>query len=248
MKIRETACVLLVVAALVPGIAGAQQTSWLVAPYIWASDVSWDVSSRGSGTIAFSDLADKIDGAGIIRVEYARDQFGLTFDYVGISLSDGRRITVPGQIPIDIDIRSNVDVSIFEAGGFWRPSRTDSGVDILGGVRFIDADSDLVVTPGDTQPQRFDAGSSATDIYAGARYLHRLTESWDFSVRGDYGFGGTEGTLNIVASLGWRSRGAFGMTLAYRHFAFDIEERIEGERATNEYDFTGPAIGFMFRF
>lgn len=242
------ALIAFVAASFIPGIAKAQQGSWLVAPYIWASDISWDISPRGDGNIAFSDLSDKIDAAGIIRVEYAWDQFGLTFDYVGISLSDRRRITAPGQVPINIDIQSNVDTSIFEAGGFWRPSRTDSGVDILGGLRFINADSDVIFTPGDTQPQRYDASSSATDIYVGARYLHRLTEVWDFSVRGDYGFGGTEGALNIVAGLGWRSRGAFGMTLAYRYFAFDIDERIEGENATNEYDFSGPALGFMFRF
>lgn len=244
----RSAVIVSIALSLVPCVASAQQGSWLVAPYIWASDISWDISSRGDGNIAFSDLSDKIDGAGIIRVEYSWDQFGFTFDYVGISLSDRRRFTAPGQVPINIDIQSNVDTSIFEAGGFWRPSRTDSGIDLLAGLRFIDADSYLIFTPGDTQPQRYDASSSATDIYAGARYLHRLTESWDFSVRGDYGFGGTEGALNIIAGLGWRSRGAFGMTLAYRYFAFDIDERIEGEKATNEYVFSGPALGFMFRF
>jgi hypothetical protein len=248
MKFFRFGFAALVAASFMPGVAGAQQGSWLVAPYLWASNISWDISSRGDGNIAFSDLTDKIDSAGIIRVEYARDQFGVTFDYIGISLSDRRRITAPGQVPINIDIQSKVDTSIVETGGFWRPSRTDSGVDILAGLRFIDANSDLIFTPGDTQPQRYDAASSATDIYVGARYLHRLTETWDFSVRGDYGFGGTEGAVNIVASLGWRSGGAFGMALGYRHLAFDIDERIEGESATNEYDFTGPALGFMFRF
>jgi hypothetical protein len=248
MRIVKIGLAFLVLGMLTPVTALAQQANWLVAPYIWASDVGWDISSRGSGNVAFSDLVDKIDGAGIIRVEYVQEAFGLTFDYVGMSLSDGRRITTPGPGEIDIDIRAGVDMTVFEGGVFWRPSRTDSGVDVLAGLRNVDVDSNLIVTPGDTQPQRFDTDSSFTDVYIGARYLHRLTEAWDFSIRGDYGFGGSDGALNVVAGVGWRSRGTFGMTLAYRHFTFDVDKRIEGEPATNEFDFTGPALGFLFRF
>lgn len=248
MKVRKPGLLALALSLLVPAVCGAQQTNWLVAPYLWASDVGWDISSRGNGTVAFSDLVDKIDGAGLIRVEYTSGQFGLTFDYVGMSLSDGQRITTPGQVPVDIDIRAGLDMTVFEAGGFYRPSATDSGIDILAGLRYVNVDADLVVTPGDTQPQRFDSGKNFTDIYAGARYLHRLTEAWDFSIRADYGLGGSDGALNVVASVGWRSRGTFGMALAYRHQTFDVDGRVGGEPATNEFDFTGPALGFLFRF
>lgn len=233
---------------LVPGLSVAQQGEWLVAPYLWAADVSWDLSTRGDGTIEFSDIVDKIDGAGLIRIEYVRNKLGFTFDYAGMSLSDGSRISIPGPSPVNIDIRANVDLTIFEAGVFYRPSATDSGIDVIAGIRDSDVDSTLIVTPGNTQPQRFDTGSGFTDIYIGARYLHRLTESWDFSVRGDYGFGGSDGSLNLMAGVGWRSRGTFGMSLAYRYLAFDINERIEGEPVTNEFSFSGPALGFMFRF
>ncbi|NIL94440.1 MAG: hypothetical protein GTO71_08385 [Woeseiaceae bacterium] len=248
MKLRNSALAVLLSIMLVPGLSSAQQGEWLVAPYIWMSDVGWDISARGSGTIAFSDIVDKIDGAGLIRVEYARNQIGFTFDYVGLSLSDSRRISTGGILPVDIDIRANVDMTVFEAGAFWRPSRTDSGIDVIAGFRTTDVDSNLIVTPANTQPQRFDSSSSFTDFYAGARYLHRFTETWDFSIRGDYGIGGSDGALNLMASVGWRTRGAFGMSLAYRHLTFDIDERIEGEPATNKFDFSGPALGFMFRF
>lgn len=248
MRLKRIGLAVLSLGLLAPGLAAAQQTNWLVAPYIWASDVGWDISSRGSGSVAFSDLVDKLDGAGIVRVEYVQDTFGLTFDYVGISLSDSRRISTPGPGPIDIDIRSGVDMTVFEGGAFWRPSRTDSGFDLLAGLRNVDVDTNLIVTPGDTQPQRFDADSSFTDLYVGARYLHRFTQTWDAVIRADYGFGGSEGALNIVVGLGWRSAGTFGMALAYRHLSFDIDQRIAGEPTTNEFDFKGPALGFLFRF
>jgi hypothetical protein len=240
---------LAVVALCVSGAAAAQDKgSWLVAPYIWMSDVSWDIEARGDGSVAFSDIVDKLDGAGLIRVEYVRNKIGFSFDYIGMSLSDTTRISTPGPLPVDIGIRADVDQTVFEVGAFYRPSATDQGIDVIAGVRDTDIDSTLLLTPTGFPTERFDASKGFTDIFIGARYLHRLTETWDFSVRGDYGFGGSDGALNFIASVGWRSRGSFGMSLAYRHLAFDIDQRVDGEPTTSEYAFSGPALGFMFRF
>jgi len=243
MKVR-----LLLVLVLAPGLAAAQEGEWLVAPYLWTADVSWDIAARGSGGVAFSDLVDKLDGAALIRIEYVRNKIGFTFDYVNMSLSDRTNISTPGPIPIDINIKAGVDLTVFEAGVFYRPSATDSGIDVIAGVRDTDVDSTVLVTQTGFPTERFDTGKGFTDIYVGARYLHRFTESWDFSVRGDYGFGGSDGALNLLAGVGWRSRGAFGMSLAYRHLAFELDQKVEGEAVTNEFDFSGPALGFLFRF
>lgn len=250
MRLSTSALAALLVAVSLPNVSAAQQPGqWLVAPYLWASDVGWDLAARGDGTIAFSDLIDKIDGAGLIRVEYARNKIGFTFDYVGMSLSNGRRFTVPGNLqPIDVSVRAGLDLTVFETGVFYRPSGTDNGLDIIGGFRYTSADTNLIVTPGDTQPQRFDTGDSFTDMFIGARYLHRINQAWDFSVRGDYGFGGSDGALNFLAGVGWRSRGNFGMSLVYKYQSFEFDERVDGEPARSEFDFTGPALGFLFRF
>jgi hypothetical protein len=238
LKIKHLGYAALLFALASPVVSVAQEKGeWLVAPYIWAADVSWDLSARGDGSVEFSDIVDKLDGAALIRVEYARNKIGFTFDYVSMSLSDRTNISTPGPLPISVDIRADVDLNVFEAGVFYRPSATDSGIDILAGVRDTDVDSTLTVTPANLPTERFDTGKGFTDIYVGARYLHRLNESWDFSVRGDY-----------MASVGWRSRGTFGMSLAYRHLAFELDQRVDGEAVTNEFDFSGPALGFLFRF
>lgn len=248
MKIRNTGLAVLMSLVLMPVVSSAQQGEWLVAPYIWAANVSWDLAARGDGTVEFSDIVDKLDGAALIRIEYVRNKIGFTFDYVDMSLSDRTNISTPGPLPISVAIRADVDLSVLETGAFYRPSATDSGVDVLAGIRDTNVDSSLIVTPANLPTERFDTGKGFTDIYVGARYLHRLNESWDFSVRGDYGFGGSDGALNLMASVGWRSRGSFGMSLAYRHLAFDLDQKVEGEAVTNEFEFSGPALGFLFRF
>lgn len=239
----------LLAAAFLPATSEAQQGEWLVAPYLWGTDVSWDLAQRGAGGVSADDLVDKLDAAGLIRIEYVQNTVGLTFDYVYMSLSDNRRITIPDPIaPVNVDIRAGLQLTIFEAGAFYRPSATDSGVDFIGGVRYVDTDSNLIVTPGNTASQRFDTGDSFTDVFVGARYLHRLDQTWGFLLRGDYGFGGSDGSLNLIAGLDWRSQGTFGMSFAYRHLTFDFDQRVDGEPATSEYEFTGPALGFVFRF
>ena len=164
MKIKKTGLAMLLAATLVPGISAAQQPGeWLVAPYIWAADVSWDLAARGDGTVEFSDIVDKLDGAGLIRIEYVRNKIGFTFDYVGMSLSDRTNISTPGPLPIDINIQANVDLTVFEAGVFYRPSATDSGIDIIAGVRDNDVDSTLLVTQTGFPTNRADASSGFTD-------------------------------------------------------------------------------------
>jgi hypothetical protein len=38
------------------------------------------------------------------------------------------------------------------------------------------------------------------------------------------------------------------MSLAYRHLTFDLDQKVEGEAVTNEFGFSGPLLGFLFRF
>jgi len=248
MNIRKSSLAALLSLLIVPGLSAAQEGEWLVAPYLWASDVSWDLAERGSGGASFSNIVDKLDGAGLIRIEYARNKIGFMLDYYDISLSDGTRITTPGPAPVDINIRADIDLTILEVGTFYRPSASDSGVDFLFGIRDTDNDATLMVTQTGLPTQRIDSNSGFTDIFLGARYLHRLNERWDFSVRGDYGFGDSDGTLNLMAGVGWRTAGTFGMHLAYRHMTMEFDQRVDGEAATSELEMSGPMLGLLFRF
>ena len=116
---------------MTPALAAADDAEWLVAPYLWLSDVTLDQSSGVSGGISASDLLDKTDSAGMIRVEAAWNRWGFTVDYIFLGLSES--VTLPPSPP-NLNILVDLDVSIVELGGFFRPSGTDSGVDYLFGV------------------------------------------------------------------------------------------------------------------
>ena len=114
--------------AMTPALTAAQESEWLVAPYLWLSDVTLDQSSGVSGGISASDLLDVSDSAGMIRIEGARNRWGFTFDYLWVGVSEGVSIPLPPPF-IGFSLLAELDVSVVELGGFFRPSGTDSGVD-----------------------------------------------------------------------------------------------------------------------
>jgi hypothetical protein len=238
--------------ALTPALLAAAETEWLVAPYAWLPDISMDQSADGSsggGSISGSDLLDKIDAAGMIRVEAARNRWGFTLDYIFLAVSDESVATLPPPTPVDVDVRADVDVDVLELGGFYRPSGNDSGIDYLFGFRRISVDKTLLLTPVIGGPtQRFDGDSDFTDVFIGTRFLHRFNENWDLTMRVDLGFGDSEGTLNFLTSVGYRFPGPFTLQLGFRHVDMKFKDDVNGAVETTDLELSGPFLGFVFRF
>lgn len=248
MQTTKTYLIAVLVLILMPLVSTADETEWLVAPYAWLSDVTLDQSSGPGGSISASDLLDKSDAVGMIRVEAARNRWGLTLDYVFLSVSDGVFLPSP-PLPVSLDVIVDLDTSIVELGGFYRPSGNYSGVNYLFGIRNINTEETLLLTPGGGGPtQRFDSDETFTDVYAGVRYLHRFDDKWDLALRGDLSFGDSEGTLNLLASVGYRFNSTFALNLGYRHLAIEFEDSSSGVSETIDIEMSGPLLGFLFRF
>jgi hypothetical protein len=248
MNTTKTYLVAVLVLMLTPMISTADETEWLVAPYVWLSDITLDQSSGPGGSISASDLLDKSDAVGMIRVEAARNRWGFTLDYVWLAVSDGVFLPSP-PLPVSIDVIAELDTAIVELGGFFRPSGDDHGVDYLFGIRNTNTEKTLLLTPGGGGPtERFDSDETFTDAFAGLRYLHRFNDHWDLALRGDYSFGDTEGTLNLLASVGFRFNSTFALNLGYRHLAVEFEDSSSGVSETTDIEMSGPLLGFVFRF
>ena len=233
---------------LTPLISTADETEWLVAPYVWFSDITLDQSSGIGGSISASDLLDKSDAAGMIRIEAARNRWGFTLDFVFLAVSDGVFLPSP-PLPVSIDVIAELDVDIVELGGFYRPSGNDSGVSYLFGIRNLNVEKTLLLTPGGGGPtQRFDSDPTFTDVFGGVRYLHRFNDRWDLALRGDLSFGDSEGTINLIASVGYRFNKTFALNLGYRHLEIEFEDDDSGVVETTDIEMSGPLLGFLFRF
>ena len=230
--------------------AQAEDAEWLVAPYAWLSDVSYEqsIDDGAGGEISGSDLISKADAAGMIRVEAAMNRWGVMVDYLWLGLSDQARVNIPPSATPNASVTAQLDLGIVELGGFYRPSGDDHGVDFLGGVRWVRLDTTLLLIPDVGVTERYDRDTEFTDVFLGARYLHRFDEKWDAALRGDYSFGDTEGTLNLAASVGYRFGRVFALQLGYRHSAYEFDDRITGADETTDIELSGPFLGAVFRF
>ena len=229
------------------------EIEWLVAPYGWLPDIGLeqtggDPGDGNGGGISGSSLLDKTDAAGMIRIEAAKNRWGVTLDYIFLDLSDSTVIETPGPVVPAIDVRADLDLTVVELGAIYRPSGTEHGVHYLFGYRGIDARKTLLITPDGAPTQRFDSDPGLADVFVGARYLHRFNRSWDVAVRGDYSFGESEGVVNLLASVGLRLTDTFTLRGGYRHVVLEYEEQQEGVRVNTEIDLSGSFIGFAFRF
>jgi hypothetical protein len=237
---------------LFPAFSSAQSVDWLIAPYGWLPEITvdqtGDPNSGGGGGISGSDLLDKTESVGMVRFEAARNRWGLMLDYISLSLADQSTLSARPPFNVSVDIAGELDLDVIEIGGFYRPTGGVAGVNYLLGVRQISADKNLLITPSIGPAQRIDTDADVTDIFLGARYLHQFSNRWGASVRGDVSFGDSEGTLNLLASVGVRVAGPFAMQLGYRHAVIEYEEDAGVATVTTEITLSGPYIGFIFRF
>ena len=230
--------------------AVAQDTEWLVAPYLWYPDISLEQSSGGGGGIGGSDLLELTDAFGMIRIEGARGRWGATFDWMFLGMSDDRVVDLPLLPPGgQFMLRGEVDLTVIEFAGFYRPSGDETGIQALFGLRNISVDKLLLATPPLGGPtQRFEGDDDFTDVMLGARFLHRFNDRWDLSARGDYSFGDSEGTVNLLGTVGFRFNDLFAMNLGYRYASLEYQDSDPGVAESTTIDLSGPILGFLFRF
>ena len=236
---------------LAPGLTAATETEWLVAPYGWlpaiSVDQSFDDGSGGGGNGSSSaEVLSKIDFAAMLRAEVVRGHWGAMLDYIYVSLADQTTFSPLPAIRIDID--GDLDLDVLELGAFYRVSDEARGLDLMLGARRIDVDLGLVLTRQDFQPRPLGVSAEVDDLFVGARYRHPFGERWDISLRGDYGFGDSEGTVNLIAGVGVQFNDTFGMKFGYRHADLELEVDVEGTPETMEILLSGPYIGLLVRF
>lgn len=266
---RASGCATLALALVFAGATGsanADGLTWTVAPYLWASDVGLDLAVNDEdllgGTAEFSDLVDKLDTALMAHIEASGERFGGYLDLIYIDLSDDRTINLgPGAGDPnlgDLAVDANLGMEIYELGAFYRFPLNDAAtrhVDIVMGLRDVSADVTVDIEsegPSDIEG-RTRINNGETDFLAGVRFIGKFGDSkrWGYKLRADYGFGGSEGSVNALATVGYTfgESGLFTLDAGYRHFNVEFSKNFEGPvRTTTEITMSGPLLGFIFQF
>lgn len=217
-------------------------------PYIWFSGINGDIAVRGlSASIdeSFSDLAKHLDMGLQLHFEAQKDNWGYFIDPTYIKLSADN--TVQG-VPISADFKEwLVDFCGIRRYPL-RPRGTGNlpqAIDLLFGGRYWNLSGDLNVGNLSTS-----VSQSWVDPIVGFRYATVLSNKWSALGRFDFGgFGvGSDFTWNISAVFGYKTSENGSLLIGYRALNVDRESGSGTNFFKWDVTYSGPEIGYQFRF
>ena len=246
--------------ALMAGLVGSTVTSagdgewqWELTPYVWATDVSLDITVNdmdvASVEVPFGDLVDSLDLGAMLHLEGHRGRGGFFVEMFYADLSDDKTITGAPLVADGTIIQSGMEQWVVEAGGFYEVFGEGSGFDLLFGARLFDLSLDVAFDFPVAMDKTLVSDESLLDGFVGLRYRGDIGDRWMWWARGDVGAGGTDlswqGIFGVGLKVGKKRDDA--LWFGYRHLAFDFEEGTSGITDT-ELAFSGAMFGYTFGF
>lgn len=218
---------------------------WSITPYVWAPttviDLSYQGTDIGGGVINVSDVMDKIDTALMLNVEYGKGHWSVFADLTYVDASD----TVVRPLTT-VDTR--FEQFLLDAGVSWWPRGVGSSLNVIAGVRHTGSDNRFTFTgtPNGMPLGSLRSNDDVNDALLGLRYRFNFTDRWNLYTRGDYSFGGTDGTFllsaNFAYTVGKSQQNQFMFGYQYK------ESKLKDGDLTTDITFHGPNVGFNFRF
>lgn len=245
-----------------PQSVADSQTWVVVAPYLWAPAVEGTVGALGTKQnvdLTLSELIDLIpdlNGAFMGHVEVGKGPRGLIFDAMIMEVSP----TEPGPLGGKVTVDSNT--TILEFLGMYRVVDLGTSgenappvrVDVLGGVRYYDIETGLVIKPIVGPTLLIEQAENWVDLVVGTRGAVTLVQGLDAFLRADVGgFGiGTSSKLawNLVVGVEYACASWPGSSLLLGYRVLDIDEsKYSGvQHFVFDVKMQGPFLALGFRF
>jgi hypothetical protein len=216
---------LMVTGFAVPAVHAQQAWEWRVAPYLWGSSLSGQVSTLPGQPPAdvdasFGDILDNLDFAGMVVVSGRNGRFGFTTDlqYIKISTSTA----TPGGAfgSVDAKVKNTIftlmaDYELASGPGFeaWASA----------GARYWDVTTDLVLTPGVFPGGTTQIADDWVDPIIGVRGRRAIGEKsylsgWAYV--GGFGVG-SESMADLFAGYGYDFTPTTSGVFGYRWMSVD---------------------------
>jgi len=242
-------------ASLAGGAASAEEWQWSVTPYVWATDLSvdLDVADRSlvDAEVPFADLAEKLDGAALVRIEGVRGHHGMAFDLFDVELVDTGIVDLPGQSGADLGLDAAVGLTILDLAGVYDVDGNREGFSVVYGARVIEQRNDIDVAvrhDGFTIASRsFDATDRLVDGLIGFRYFRALPRNFSYEFAADVSTGDTELTWSAGPTVGYTfgAEDRYQVTAGYRHMDVDFDTP---EHVRADMSMSGLSVGFRIDF
>jgi hypothetical protein len=268
--------VALFLALLLPAAAAqAQEGGWRysLTPYLWLPNVNGTLrlslppglTGRMDVETGPNDYLENLSGVLMLAGEARKGSWAVFSDLIYLKFdsqeSKVRALdfasigSTPINATLDVGTTSELEGWAWTLGASHTLVDTPGGtLDILGGLRYLDIDATVdwrlsaaINGPGGAvlpASGRITAATTASDGIIGVRGRVRLgAGKWSVPYYFDIGAGSSDLTWQALAGIAYSF--SWGeLTLAYRHLFYDQGE----DKLMQDFEFSGPALGAVFRF
>jgi len=268
MKMKRLLIAFCASAALLPvGTLASEQESWEFGAsiYGWFPDVSGQTSfsppgGGGDFEVGIESILENLEFTLMGTFDARKGNYGFLVDmiYMGVgnSKSGVREFAIGGLIPgtASADVQLDLDSWIWTLAGYYRTlDQPGTTFDLLAGLRYTDVEQKvnwnitgtIAGLPLGDYTGTAEAGLENWDVVVGARgnFTFGANNTWFVPYYLDVGTGDSDLTWQGIAGLGYKFR--WGETVAaWRHLSYDLPS----DSAIADIEFSGPAIGVIFRW
>lgn len=239
------------VALMACGSASAAGDEWQHTLVLYMVGASID-GDAGIGNVeadvdvSFSDILDNLEAGAMLAYRAERGPWAVTADLIymgleqkksGIGPAGGTRATAESdQVITELDLSYAIS----------------ERVDLYGGLRYWNLDTDLDIVGGGPLGQRLSASDTEDwiDPLVGVRYVQPLGADWSFVIRGDLGgWGvGSDFAWHATAFFNWAMSEHASLLVGARFLGVDYDDGSGPGRFVWDVTEGGPAAGVAWRF
>jgi hypothetical protein len=229
------------------------QWQFAAAIYLWGADISGQTVRGTEVEVGLSDLLDNLEMAFMGSFAARKNKWALLTDVVYLDLGADKTVDVsipvgPIQIPVTTSASLDLQGLVLQfVGGYSLYSEGSSRLDLIGGARYLDLDTDLFLelqSLGPGQSRTITDSLSVWDGVVGLKGNASLGERWYMPYYVDVGAGQSKLTWQAAAGIGFRAGKVVDPALVYRHLEWDFDST----RLIDDINFSGPTLGVIFRW
>jgi len=234
--------------------AGESDNQWQfgAAIYLWGADIGGETSNGTGVEVEFKDLLDNLEMAFMGSFEARKNKWLMFTDLIYLDVSAGQSsdFSIPVGPGIPVEATADLDLEglvVHLAGGYNFYNENNSTVDLIGGLRYLDIDTEVFLgleSVGPGQSMTIEQGDTVWDAIVGVKGQLGLSERWFIPYYLDIGAGDSDFTWQATAGISFRAAKWADVALVYRHLEWDMGSG----SLLNDISFSGPAFGAIFRW
>ena len=225
-----------------------------IAIYGWGAGIGGRTTSGSGIDVKFDTVWDNLELVFMGSYQARKGRWSILTDVLYLDLAADKQLDlispIGGEI-FNVTTATNVDVEglvLHLGGGYNLYNRESTTTDFIFGARYLDLSADLLFTfdlgLADLNPTlALRESGDVWDGFIGLKGNISLGNRWFIPYYADIGAGDSDFTWHALAGIGFKAAHWADIKLVYRYLAWDL-----GGDVVDDINFSGPALGVIFRF